>query len=63
MRLGSLLGSDDATPVTADYRERDNGFTGRIHQVTIEVQPMGAAVRTEADAAKKEADLKVGLSN
>ena len=59
----AAVGVDDATPVTADYRERDNGFTGRIHQVTIEVQPMGAADRAEADAAKKEADLKVGMSN
>ena len=29
---------DDATPVTEDYKERDNRFTGKIHKVTIELK-------------------------
>ena len=37
------------TPVTDDYKERENKFTGKIHKVTIEVAPvkMGAADRDE----------------
>lgn len=32
------IGVDEATNVTADYRELDNQFTGRIHKVTVEVK-------------------------
>jgi arylsulfatase len=35
---GADVGVDEATPVTEDYKERDNRFTGRIHKVTIEVK-------------------------
>jgi arylsulfatase A-like enzyme len=42
------VGQDDATPVTADYKERDNAFTGRIPKVVITVQPVGAGVKTSA---------------
>jgi hypothetical protein len=32
------VGMDEATPVTEDYKERDNRFTGKIHKVTIELK-------------------------
>ena len=32
------VGQDDATPVTEDYKERDNKFTGKIHKVTIDLK-------------------------
>jgi arylsulfatase len=32
------VGVDEATPVTDDYKERDNTFTGTIHRVTVEVK-------------------------
>jgi arylsulfatase len=32
------VGVDEATPVTEDYKERDNRFTGKIHKVTIELK-------------------------
>jgi hypothetical protein len=32
-------------PVTTDYRERDNVFTGKILKVTVDVKPIGAAVK------------------
>jgi arylsulfatase len=32
------VGVDEATPVTEDYKVRDNKFTGRVHRVTIEVR-------------------------
>jgi arylsulfatase len=31
------VGEDDATPVTEDYKERDNKFTGKIRRITIEL--------------------------
>ena len=32
------VGVDDATPVTDDYAERHNEFSGRIEKVTVEVK-------------------------
>lgn len=32
------VGIDEGTPVTEDYPERDNKFTGRIEKVTVEVK-------------------------
>src|SRR5262249_9010942 len=34
------VGEDTATPVTEDYKERDNKFTGKIDKITIEVAPI-----------------------
>ena len=31
------VGSDTATPVSADYGSRDSVFTGRIHRVQIDL--------------------------
>ena len=33
---GADVGVDEGTPVTEDYKERDNAFTGRIGKVTVE---------------------------
>jgi len=57
------VGMDDATPVTTDYKERDNAFTGKILKVTVEVKPIGAAVKAEADAGQRATALKQALSN
>lgn len=32
------VGADEATPVTEDYKERDNKFTGKIRKVTLELK-------------------------
>jgi hypothetical protein len=32
------IGVDDETPVTEDYKERDNKFAGKIHEVTVDVK-------------------------
>jgi hypothetical protein len=29
---------DNATPVTNEYKERDNEFTGKISKVTVELK-------------------------
>jgi len=35
---GVDVGTDNETPVTEDYKERDNKFTGKINKVTVEVK-------------------------
>jgi arylsulfatase len=57
------VGMDDATPVTTDYKERDNAFTGKILNVTVDVKPIGAAVKAEADMDQRAAAVKQALSN
>ncbi len=47
------VGVDDATPVTNDYKERDNVFTGKILKVTVEVKPIGVAVTAQAGAVER----------
>ena len=37
---GADVGMDSETPVTDDYKEGDNKFTGKINKVTIEVAPL-----------------------
>lgn len=57
------VGQDDATPVSEDYAERDNAFTGTIRRITVEVKPVGVATaaiegerRAEAVARKAASD-------
>jgi arylsulfatase len=57
------VGVDDATPVTNDYKERDNAFTGKILKVVIDVKPMGEAVKAEVDNARTKLTLKKGMSD
>ena len=35
---GADVGLDGETPVTDDYKERDNKFTGLIRKVTVELK-------------------------
>jgi arylsulfatase A-like enzyme len=35
---GVDVGRDGGTPVTDDYKERDNAFTGKIHRVTVDLK-------------------------
>jgi arylsulfatase len=57
------VGMDDATPVTTDYKEHDNSFTGKILKVAIDVKPIGVAVNAEADTGKRLAAVKKALSD
>ena len=59
----AAVGVDDATPVTSDYKERDNAFTGKILKVTVEVKPMGAAIKAQAESAQREAAVKKAISD
>lgn len=57
------VGLDGATPVTSDYKEGDNSFTGKILKVVVDVKPMGVAIKAQAEAAKHEAEVKKALSD
>jgi arylsulfatase len=46
------VGVDDATPVTEAYKAWDNGFTGKIVKVTVNVKEMGAGEKTAAAGAE-----------
>jgi arylsulfatase A-like enzyme len=35
---GADVGQDGETPVTGDYKEGDNKFTGKIHKITVELK-------------------------
>jgi arylsulfatase len=37
------VGEDEGTPVSADYPDHGNGFTGTIDKVTVDVGPLGQA--------------------
>jgi arylsulfatase len=47
------VGVDEATPVTEEYKERDNAFTGKILKVVVEFEPpkVGAADTDQLKAA------------
>jgi arylsulfatase len=49
------VGQDDATPVTEDYKEGANKFTGKINGVMIELKDMKAANAEAAKHAVREA--------
>ena len=43
------VGEDLGTPVTEDYKEGDNKFTGTIDKVTIAVTPPPAEIQKEEE--------------
>ena len=55
---GADVGMDDGTPVTEDYKEHDNKFTGKIEKVTIDLKEMKAADKGEVEQSRKEASLR-----
>jgi hypothetical protein len=57
------VGIDDSTPVSTDYKEGDNAFTGKILKVVVEVQPVTAAQAAQEQKARNEANVKKALSN
>ena len=57
------VGRDDATPVTEDYKEGDNAFTGTIHRITIELKDIKATDHAEEHKLRAEAAHKKALSD
>ena len=60
-RRESDVGKDDATPVTEDYKERDNRFTGTIQKVTVALHAANA--QSADQEVKKNAAHKKALSD
>ena len=52
------VGVDEATPVTEDYKESDNKFTGKIRKVTVEVGPVKVAAANQEELRRLHAALK-----
>jgi arylsulfatase len=57
------VGLDDATPVTTDYKEHDNAFTGKILNVAIDVKPIGVAMKAQENTAVRTAAVNKALSD
>jgi len=36
---------DNETPVSNDYKERDNKFTGTIKKITVDVKPLNLSAK------------------
>jgi hypothetical protein len=51
---GADVGLDAETPVTEDYKQGDNKFTGKINKVTVDIKPLGADLKDQADKADHE---------
>ena len=60
---GADVGVDDGTPVTEDYKEHDNKFTGTINKVTIELKAMKAANAEEEQRVVREAHVRKQLAD
>jgi arylsulfatase len=60
---GTDVGLDGETNVSVDYKQGDNAFTGKIVKVTVDVKPIGAAVKAAAETGQREVAVKQGLSN
>jgi len=56
------VGMDDATPVTEDYKERDNAFTGTINKINVTLKEAPAQT-PETQAKQQEATEKKAASD
>jgi len=57
------VGQDDAMPVTEDYKEGNNKFTGTIQKVTIDLKEMKAANAEAEQQAVREAHVRKQLAD
>jgi len=60
---GADVGVDEGTPVTEDYKEHDNRFTGGIHSVTIDLKPVKSANAVEEQHTIREAHIRKQLAD
>jgi arylsulfatase len=60
---GADVGMDDGTPVTEDYKEGSNKFTGKINSVTIDLKEMKAANAEAEQQAVHEAHARKQLAD
>ena len=57
---GADVGQDGETPVSDDYKEGNNAFTGKIQKVMIEVGPLQLAAAEVEEQGKAEHARKAG---
>ncbi len=57
---GADVGQDGETPVSDDYRQGDNKFTGKIQKVVVEVGPVKLAAVDHEQLRKSNIALKAG---
>jgi arylsulfatase len=60
---GADVGVDEGTPVTEDYKEHDNKFTGAIQKVTIDLKEMKAASAEDEQRVMHEAHVRKQLAD
>ena len=46
---------DNETPVSNDYKEGDNKFTGTIKKVTVDVKPFNLSAKDKEQIEEEEA--------
>jgi arylsulfatase len=51
---GVDVGVDNETPVSNDYKERDNKFTGTIKKVTVDVKPFALSAKDKKEIGDEE---------
>lgn len=49
--------------MSTNYKERNNAFMGKILKVTVDVKPIGAAVKAEADRGQTNCVSPFGVGN
>lgn len=60
---GTDVGVDEGTPVTEDYKEDNNKFTGKINSVTIDLTAMKAANSETDHQVLREAHVRKQLAD
>ena len=60
---GADVGVDEGTPVTEDYKDRGNKFTGKIHSVRIELKEINTADKPEEEKLRREVAHKKAQSD
>jgi arylsulfatase len=60
---GTDVGMDEGTPVSEDYKQQDNKFTGTIQKVTIELKEMKAADAEADHQVLREAHVRKTLAD
>jgi arylsulfatase len=56
---GADVGMDAETPVTDDYKEGDNRFTGKIHKVVIELGEMKVGSLDQEKIRRRKLEMKI----
>jgi arylsulfatase len=50
---GVDVGMDNETPVSSEYQERDNKFTGKIKKIIVDVKPLNLSAQDQKEIEDK----------